>query len=345
MIKEALKERQIPPVKSRREMLEVITKEEYGVMPPPPDNISYSITENYIPNFCAGKATCDKVEITCTIMKKRFTFPVYSCIPAISGPHPFFVCINFRDCVPDRYIPTEEIIDNGFGIISFCYEDVTKDNDDFTDGFSGLIMADGKRDETSPGKIALWAWAAHRAMDYACTVKKFDVTKSIVCGHSRLGKTALLAAATDERFAFAFSNDSGCSGAAIARGKDGEKIKDICNSFWYWFCEGYKKYQENEDEMPFDQHYLVSCIAPRYVYISSASEDDWADPKSEFLTCVAADEVYRKYGKDGFVCEDRFPRIDDEFHCGSIGYHLRSGLHYFSREDWIRAIKFIKKHI
>ena len=86
----------------------------------------------------------------------------------------------------------------------------------------------------------MWAWAAQRVMDYAITLDCLNKNRGTVCGHSRLGKTALLAAATDERFFCAYSNDSGCGGAAISRKKDGEKINDICKAFPYWFCDNYK---------------------------------------------------------------------------------------------------------
>ncbi|MBQ2859273.1 MAG: hypothetical protein IJE82_02830, partial [Alphaproteobacteria bacterium] len=134
--------------------------------------------------------------------------------------HPFFVHVNFRDLNPDRYMPTEELIDNGFAVLSIYYNDVATDDGDFTKGLAGVLYPDGKRKtDTDCGKIAMWAWAAQRALDYAETIpQKLDMKRSVVCGHSRLGKTALLAGATDERFAFSYSNDSGCSGAAIARG-------------------------------------------------------------------------------------------------------------------------------
>lgn len=139
----------------------------------------------------------------------------------------------------------------------------------------------------------MWAWAAQRVLDYAQTLDELlDLDCAIVCGHSRLGKTALLAAATDKRFAFAYSNDSGCSGAAITREKQGENVKDICERFPYWFCENYKLYIDNEQNMPFDQHYLLASIAPRKVLVGSAAEDIWADPISEFLCCVAAGSVF-----------------------------------------------------
>lgn len=344
MLKEILKDRNIPSIKSKEDMMDILLKEEYGYIPNKPDSIEFKETPNYIMNFCGGKAISKKVDISMKLMGKDFEFPCYVSIPNKQGMHPFFIFINFRDCVPDLYFPVEEIIDNGFAVISFCHNDVTVDNDDFTDGLAGVLYEDGKRKECDAGKIAMWAWAAQRVMDYARTLDCLDFERSIVCGHSRLGKTALLAAATDDRFKFAFSNNSGCSGAAITRGKVGEKIEDICTKFPYWFCERYKKYVNKEYEMPFDQHYLAALIAPRYVYISSASEDTWADPDSEMLTCCAISEVYENYGLKGFVCDDKLPQIGDEFHEGCVGYHLREGLHYLGREDWQKIIKFVNKH-
>ena len=138
-------------------------------------------------------------------------------------------------------MPTEELVDNGFAVLSFCYKDVTSDDGDITDGLAGVLYEDGKRGPTDAGKIAMWAWAAHRVLDLAENFEALDMTRAIVCGHSRLGKTALLAGATDERVFVAHSNDSGCSGAAITRDKDGEKVSDITTRFPYWFCENYYK--------------------------------------------------------------------------------------------------------
>ena len=343
MLSSVLKERNVPPLKSKEEMLDILFREEYGYMPPKPDKITWA-TERIIGNFCAGKATLDKVNITSLVNGKEFTFPLYVSMPVKEGRHPFFVHINFRDCVPDRYMPTEELIDNGFAVLSFCYKDITDDNADFTDGLAGVLYPDGKRKPADAGKLAMWAWAAHRALDWAQTVESLDMDCAIVCGHSRLGKTALLASATDERFAFAHSNDSGCSGAAITRNKQGETIKDICKLAPFWFCENYYKYIENEESMPFDQHYLAGAIAPRYVYIASAEKDIWADPVSEMLTCYAISPMYEKLGKKGFVCENRLPEVGDAYHEGCVGYHLRCGTHYFGREDWEKLIEFINKH-
>lgn len=335
-------DRKIPELLPQKQMLSLMLENVYGFLPPKPNDMYFEISEKIIPNFCAGKATCDKVTAICSMGGKSFSFPFYITVPTNNKKHPFFVHINFRPDIPDRYQPTEELIDNGFAVLSFCYEDVTSDDGDFTNGLAGILYPDGIRKSlTAPGKIAMWAWAAQRVMDYAEKLSdSLDLASAIVCGHSRLGKTALLAAATDERFAFAYSNDSGCSGAAITRNKQGETVKNICDGFPYWFCENYKKYIDNEANMPFDQHFLVASIAPRKVLIGSASEDIWADPISEQLCCFAASPAFEK----GFDSPDRKAEIGEEFFSGDIGYHLRKGLHYFSREDWNKLIKFINLH-
>ena len=343
MIKDILKEKALPALTSREEMLDVMQREVYGYLPPKPDRLEWTVKNNYIGAFCAGKATAQYVELTAFWGEKSFKFPFMAVIPTSEGPHPFFIHINFRPQVPDRYMHSEEIVDNGYACLFFCYEDVTKDNADFTSGLAGVLYENGERGPSDAGKIAMWAWAAQRVMDYAESEPKLDKSCAIVCGHSRLGKTALLCGATDERFAFVHSNDSGCSGAAITRGKVGERVEDITRMFPYWFCENYKKYICRESEMPFDQHYMIASVAPRYAYVASAVEDQWADPDCEMLACVAASEAYEKMGLVGFVCEDRLPKVGDIYHEGTIGYHLRAGLHYFSREDWNKLTDFVNK--
>ena len=337
-----LQERKIPRLFSREKMLAIMLENVYGNMPPTPHDISFEVERDIIFNFCAGKAVCNKVTATCTFEVRVFSFPFYATLPTDRKKHPFFIHVSPRPDVPDRYQPTEELIDNGFAVLSFCYNDITKDNSDFSDGLAGVLYPDGVRqNNTDAGKLAMWAWAAQRVMDYAQTLSDIlDLRCGIVCGHSRLGKTALLAAATDERFSFAYSNDSGCSGAAISRNKQGETVGKICEVFPYWFCEKYQEYANKETDMPFDQHFLVAAIAPRKVLIGSASEDLWSDPVSEQLCCFAASPAFEK----GFASPDREARIGEEFFEGDIGYHLRKGLHYFGREDWHKLIKFVNLH-
>ena len=231
MLSELIKKRALPPLLHREEMLKLLLNEEYGNPVPKPDSIEFSVRENTRAHFCAGKAFLDLIDVKVAFGDKSFSFPVKLSRPCADGRHPFFIHINFRDAVPDLYMPTEELIDNGFAVLSFSYLDITSDDGDFTNGLAGVLYPDRKRGSRDAGKIAMWAWAASRVMDYAETrADIFDLSRAAVCGHSRLGKTALLAGALDERFGFVYSNDSGCSGAAISREKQGESVDKICTS-------------------------------------------------------------------------------------------------------------------
>ena len=192
MFLDELKKRNVPRLKSRAEMLELLQREEYGCLPKAPESFVWEAEPGVADNFCAGKATLEKLTFRVVVNGKDFAFPVYLAVPTAEGAHPFFVHINFRSDVPDRYMPTEELIDNGFAVLSFGYEDVTRDDGDFTSGLAGVLYENGKRAPHDAGKIALWAWAAMRCMDYAEHDERLDCAKSVVCGHSRLGKTALL---------------------------------------------------------------------------------------------------------------------------------------------------------
>ena len=340
MMKQRLLDLNLPPLLPRQQMISVLLSEEYGHLPEAPDRLTFSEETWYAPTF-GGKAVCSRITAAFTLRGKEFSFPFYTTIPTGKGRHPFFVHINFRPEIADYYQPIEEILDNGFAVLSFGYNDVTRDNADFTDGLAGILFENGCRGPEDPGKIALWAWAAQRVMDFAETRQDvLNLDCAVVCGHSRLGKTALLAAATDARFAFAYANESGCSGAAISRGKEGETVEKICSVFPYWFCENYAQYAQRENVMPFDQHYLVASIAPRKVLIGSAAEDLWASPKAEQLCCFAASPAFAK----GFNCPNRPAQTGEAFFGGHIGYHLRAGDHFFSREDWQRIMQFVRIH-
>jgi len=328
----------------RMEIVELLQREVYGFRPGEPEELTFVELpgERFYEGFCAGKAPLKKIEIRGKLGGKEFAFPMYAVIPKDKKNLPFFVHVNFRPDVPDRYMPTEEIIDQGFAVFSFGYQDVTADNGDFTDGLAGVVHGGRERSGSDCGKIALWSWAASRVMDYCQTLDCLDFEKAAIIGHSRLGKTALFTGMMDERFRYVISNNSGCSGAAISRGKVGESVEAICRVFPYWFAPNYEKYSGKEEAMSFDQHFLVAASAPRYVYVASASEDSWADPDSEYLSCCAAGEVYEKLGLTGFVHPDRLPEIGDVLQEGCIGYHLRQGTHYMGREDWKWYCEFIR---
>ena len=316
----------------------------YGCLPKRPDHLSVELVSEES-RFCAGKAPLKVLKFNLTFGDKVWSFPVNAVIPKSDKKLPAFVSINFHEEVSNRYLPMEEVIDSGFAVFSFCYHDVTRDNDDLNDGVA-KFLSPKRRCLNSPGKIAMWAWAAMRVMDYVQTLDTIDLDNVAVIGHSRLGKTALLAAAFDERFKYAISNDSGCTGASMTRGKVGEDICAITNRFPVWFCKRYSKYATDVKKLPLDQNFLAALVAPRHLLIGSASDDTWADPKSEFITAYVTDKVYKLYGLCGLVYDgDEIPTAKTVLDEGHICYQIRHGEHYLGREDWSVYMNYIKKHM
>ncbi len=325
----------------RKELLDILSREEYGYMPKPPEKVNGKVYET-INRFAAGHGKIEKIKISFDTPKGEFSFPFNFYVPSDGKKHPLIVMINFRDDIYDMYFPAEEIIDNGFALAVVCYNDITSDNNDFSNGIAGMYE---RPKDTGWGKISMWAFGASRVLDYLWEREEVDKENCCVCGHSRLGKTALWCGANDERFKFSYSNDSGCSGAAYERIKHegGETIEDIVRVFPFWFCDNYVKYGKNPDTREFDQHFLISAIAPRYVCVGSASLDEWADQYSEQLCCIASSPAWELHGLKGYVGTDMPVNIGERMFEGYVGYHLRDGIHFFSRNDWIALMEFIKK--
>ncbi len=354
--------------KRRPELITFFETEVYGKIPGDADGISFQILEE---NDHAVDSLAIRRQVEVTLKKnnkeQRFTILLY--LPRRDTKSPVFLGYNFygnhtvqpdseifiskawsldneeigiqnhqptaasRGSMSERW-PVRAIIEKGFGLATVFYGEIDPDKNDLSDGVQSLFYKTG---HTTPGpgewgSVAAWAWGLSRAMDYLEQDPMVDSGKVTVFGHSRLGKAALWAGASDRRFAAVISNNSGCGGAALFKRKVGERASDINTAFPHWFTQKFKGYNEREETLLADQHELLALIAPRPLYVASASEDAWADPQGEFLGAFYASPVYRLYQKSGISSmEMPPPNVPIQ---NTVAYHLRAGKHDITLFDW-----------
>lgn len=326
----------------RGEIMRILEAELFGMLPQCEYSWHCEVEREESHYYHGGKSILRIMRMDVKVNEKRFSWEFHYSLPKSEKPVPVFLMPTFTKLLPVDRIPTEEICDNGFGIVNFDYQDITTDDGDFTNGLSGLFYPDGARGAHDGGKIAVWVWAAMRMMDHLATVPEIDRDRIYIVGHSRLGKTALWAGALDERFAAVVSVQSGCGGAALARENTGETVRNITEQFPFWFAPAYAAYAEHEAAMPFDQHFLLAMVAPRKLFVTSAAGDLWADPLGEYLACSAVAPVYAAFGLDGVPEREA---LGDEvvLNGEQAGYFRRKGTHFFSRTDWHAIMNFLSE--
>jgi len=325
----------------RPEILELFRENVYGRVPDTPYELAFKVV-NEDNRAMSGDATLKEVDITITSGGESLTVRLTLFVPnKTPKPVPAFLLINNRAVsntdptrkVKSEFWPAEEVIERGYAIAAFSNADIDPDNfDDFRNGIHGILDRGGRQGD-SWGTLAAWAWGASRCLDYLETDTDVDQHRVAVVGHSRGGKTALWAGAEDQRFAMVVANESGCGGAALARRRFGETIERINTSFPHWFCLNYRQFGNNEDAMPVDMHMLMGLIAPRALYVASAGDDLWADPRGSYLSLYYSGPVFRLLKTDSDLPE-KMPPQDKQVISGKTAYHVRSGTHNMLLKDW-----------
>jgi hypothetical protein len=339
----------------RPAIIQLFRDEVYGQIPDNFDAIAYEIAHEN-PEAINGTAHLKEADIQVSRNGEDISLRLNIFIPNdVSGPAPVFLLINHRgpdNMDPTREIkkdfwPVEKIIDRGYATAVFDVEDVADDDaETYQNDVLKKLYPEQLKKDNGMRALSAWAWGAMRAMDYLVRDPDIDHQRSAVVGHSRGGKAALWTGANDQRFAITFSNESGCGGAALSRRRYGETIQDINKSFPHWFTPNFEKYNNNESALPVDQHMLIASIAPRKVYVASAKEDKWADPKGEFLSLKHSTKVYNKIFHLP-IPNDKFesmPDINTPITESFTGHHVRTGEHDLKLYDWQQFMDFADFH-
>ena len=334
----------------RREIHELFREHVYGRSPGAPQRLRFDVVEDNA-SAMDGVATLKRIAVVSTQAGREHRFELTLFLPnRVKGAAPLFLLLNNRPATntdPTRreksgFWPAEQVISRGYGIAALQVGELAPDDKDrFRDGviklFEGTV--EGARAPNAWGALAAWAWGASRAMDYFVREPRIDAKRVAVVGHSRGGKAALWAGAEDARFAMVVSNESGEGGAALSRRNYGETVARITEVFPHWFARNYAGFAGREAALPVDQHMLLALIAPRMLYVASADQDLWADPRGEFMSLASSSPVFALW-RDPPIAADAMPPLQKPLVAGRRGYHVREGVHNLTPYDWERFLDF-----
>ncbi len=362
--------------KRKPELLQLFKREMYGQSPGKPVGMTFKVfdedknalggkaTRKQITVYFTGKADGPQMDILLYIPNgAKKTVPAIAGLnfdgnqsvnadPAIKMSTSWFDktkgVVNNRATEATRGLdagtwPLEMIIAKGYAVATVYRGDIAPDHDSgFTDGVFPMYPELQNRSDNF-SVVGAWAWGLSRILDYLETDKAIDAKHVAAFGFSRLGKAALWAGATDERFALVISNESGAGGAKLFHQTAGEGIRRLSTKFPFWFCSNFKKYMDQDSILPFDQHMVLSLIAPRPLYVASAEGDLNSNPKGEFLGAVAASPVYKLLGTNGLPT-DIMPPVNTPV-LGRIAYHIRTGTHSVTDFDWTQYLNFADQYL
>jgi hypothetical protein len=349
----------------------------YGKAPAPPKNVSGTVDRRDAGYF-DGKATKEEITIH---FGPSGTPPIHLLLVVPNqrrGKAPVFVALNFCGnhavlndptvALPEHWMPehckgcvnhqateagrgaqapvwsVEYAVDRGYAIATFYDGDIDPDKNDSADGVQPHFFKPGqtKPAEDDWGTIRAWAWGLSRVVDYLLTRPDLDPHRVFATGHSRLGKTALLAAAFDERIALAAPHQSGTGGSALSRDNDQETIERINRVFPHWFDVVFKKFGGREDRLPVDQHLLMCLVAPRPIFDTEGLQDKWSNPGNAFRALHAADKVYKLLGARG-IAGTGVIRGEEPIAGANIGdlvQYRRNTKHELNKDYWQKIFDF-----
>lgn len=271
---------------------------------------------------------------------RRETMALFSGMKQGSGPS----LLDIDRDEKQGYWPVETIVASHRAAACFYASQAQPDDASaFPSALAALFLESGApRAPDGWGTLGVWAFAASIMVTVLSNHPRVDSGKISVAGHFRGGKTALWCAAQDTRVNAVLVNNSGCTGAAVSRGKRGEVAASICAMFPHWFCPNYGEFAWREEDMPFDQHMLVAAVAPRLCYITSGSEDLWSDPQAEWRGAKAGSAAWKLLGAEGLP--DNPPEPEQAYRNGPIGYHRRPGGHDLTTWDYQQFLEFLDRH-
>lgn len=238
-----------------------------------------------------------------------------------------------------------DILARGWGYATIFYQDIQPDRRTSLDeGIIAFSRAPGQTHGPEDwGAISAWSWGASRAIDYLETDPAVNARQIALFGHSRLGKTALWASANDPRIAAIFVSCAGEMGSALSRRDFGETVDDMTQNFPWWFSGTFQKWAGRWNEMPVDAHMLIALSAPRPVFLTGGTRDQWADPVGIHLAAIAAGPVYRLLGKKD-LGSSQPPPLDTPLTSGDLGWYYHTGAHAATPEDWKAFVVFLAKY-
>ncbi|MBL9161225.1 MAG: acetylxylan esterase [Planctomycetaceae bacterium] len=242
--------------------------------------------------------------------------------------------------------PLAAIVARGYAAATFHCGDIQPDRPHVREGMRATLPEDAD-DAAETATIMWWAWGIQRAIDYLATDPAIDPARIAAVGHSRLGKTALLAGAFDERIALTVANQAGCGGSGPSRHDEpkAETVEIITRNFPHWFCANLRKFADDPARLPVDQNCLVALCAPRAVLFTAAEDDRWANPSGQFAVLRAASPAYELLGVDGLKA-DAMPAADAPLlGDGRLGFWFRAGEHSMTPADWKVYMDFADRQL